>query len=127
MLKVVYGPFVNNFKPIIKVVFNYHGFKMTFYPDILCESDKWSELLVAVENNTDYNFFKKVPNREYTIAYENDTLDFSIVKYGSEFTEESCVSNEITVEMKQTLIELENISKCVKNNISYFPQLAHAG
>lgn len=105
--------------PTITIVFNCNGIKVSFYPETLGESEKWSELVLAVKNNTKYSICSEGTNSNYTIEYNNNMLDLSVAAYGSGTVGELNVSIEMTEEIKQTLNELEKLAKCVENKVAY--------
>lgn len=77
------------------------------------------ELVAAVKNNTKYFFSSDGTNSYYSIGYYGNKLCLSIGAHGSGTVGELETEIEITEEIKQTLVELEKLAKCVENNIEY--------
>lgn len=105
--------------PNIEVKFICNGVKISFHPEILGKSDEWSNLIMAVENNTKYRICSEGTNSNYTIGYNDNKLNLSICAYGSGTVGELNVDIDLTEEIKQTLVGLEKLAKCIENKTEY--------
>lgn len=108
--------------PNITVVFDCNGTKITFSPQTLGKSMEWTKLNSAVENGTEFSISSCGTNSNYTIGYSNNIFNLSVSAYGSGMVGSLNVDIVLNEEIRQTLIELEKLSKCIENKVAYcFP------
>ena len=101
--------------PDITVVFECNGTKITFSPEDLGKASQWTNLLSAINNNTEYSVWCDGIN--YKVCYENNIQRLSICSTGTTLDIEMIINDEI----KQTLIELEKLAHCIENGVAYEP------
>lgn len=105
--------------PDICAVFKAGSTKVTFCPEILGSSEKWSRLLLAVQNNTKYSIYSAGTNKYYDVSHESNRLNISIGAYGSGTVGSLSVDLDVNGINIETLVGLEMLAKCIENGVDY--------